>query len=160
MELHISLHRHLISPVCFVIRCKPIFLTNFHIIRLFGTLNWWKLVNWTLNLVILQDLVELISLIFCHNVVLTILAGVICVTWFLNWLTHCKFEVNHFTRLIFRPMIILLVLDEIIQVENMSEIDEAVSLVCFLNLPVVDWYVQVIPSTSVVFLKVLLDVLL
>ena len=108
----------------------------------------------------LQDLVELFSLILCHNVVLTILAGVICITWFLNRLTHCKFEVNHFARLIFRPMIILLVLDEIIQIENVSEVDEAVSLVCFLNLPVVNGNVQVIPSTSVVFLKVLLDILL
>lgn len=124
------------------------------------TLHWGELLERRQDFVILHDLCDLFSLALSHHIrIRTILRPVWLVSDLMNRLILCKFEVDHLPRLVLRPMIILLVLDEVKQEENVSEIDKAISFVRFLGLPVVHRHRQVVESSTVVHLKILLDVI-
>ena len=69
-----------------------------------------------------------------------------------------KIKCNLLLGLIHWPPIVLLVLDEVKQEKNVSEINEAISLVRFLWLPVVHRHRQVVESSTVIHLEILFDV--
>ena len=55
-------------------------------------------------------------------------------------------------------MVVLLILNEVEQEEDMSEVDKAISLVRLFRLPVVHWHGEIVEPSSMVHLEVLLNV--
>lgn len=76
-----------------------------------------------------------------------------------HWLLLCKLEVGYLSRLILGPVVILFILNEVIQEQNVSKVNEAVGSISFLRLSVVGRYIQVVESAFVIDLEVLSDIL-
>lgn len=66
---------------------------------------------------------------------------------------------NLLLRFVHRPPVVLLILNEVIEVQHVSEVNKAIGLICLVGLPVVHYQIQVIEPAFVILLKVSLDIL-
>ena len=93
-------------------------------------LHCWEVLEWCLApitfLIIIKNLLQLLALRIRH---LELLARKI-----LEWLLLGVPDVDRLVRAVLWPVVVLLVVDEIVNVQHMPEVDEAICFVCLFGL--------------------------
>ena len=109
-----------------------------------------KVLNRSLDFEVLNELLQLNLILRVHDIILLF--------WVLDWLLLGIVDVDHFVRTVLWPMVVLLVINKVVNVQNMPEVDEAVRSVRLLWVVVlVRWKLQIVEVIFMVHFKVTFD---
>ena len=109
-----------------------------------------KVLNRSLDFEVLNEFLQLNLILRVHDIILLF--------WVLDWLLLSIVDVDHFVRTVLWPMVVLLVINKVVNVQNMPEVDEAVRSVRLLWVVVlVRWKLQIVEVIFVVHFKVTFD---
>ena len=111
-----------------------------------------KILNLSLDTIIIQDLLKISMILLGHLVIL--LFGIF------NWLFFCVVNVDCFIWTVKWPMIVFLVVDEIIYEHNVPKIDKTVRFIClfWIVIVVLIWrQLKIIKMIFVILFKIILD---